>query len=80
MTLLAVALLIWTLNGFVAACYQPSLRMPCRRKGPRQSYVTIGIRVVTLERDAAILHDRAIAWLLDKPASRLIGAAAVGGK
>jgi hypothetical protein len=45
-TLLAVALLIWTLAGIVAAEIDPSLRLRSRRKGPRHSFVAIGTRAV----------------------------------
>jgi hypothetical protein len=36
-SLLAAALLIWTLVGITAALVDPSLRLRCKRKGPRQS-------------------------------------------
>jgi hypothetical protein len=80
MMLLAVALLIWTLTGFVAAWYDPSLRLVSRKKGPRQSYVTIGLRIVTLEGNPASVTPPAVGWLLEPPGLRRIGATAVGGK
>lgn len=42
--LVGVAILIWTAAGFAAANENPSLRFPHPTKGPRCSYVTIGIR------------------------------------
>lgn len=42
--LLAVALLVWATIGHHAAQRRPSLRMVSKSKGPRQSYVTIGVR------------------------------------
>jgi hypothetical protein len=44
--LVGVAMLIWYIAGRMAAAAVPSLRLPCRRKGPRQSYITIGIREI----------------------------------
>lgn len=79
MMLLAVALLIWTINGFVAAHYDPSLLFPHPTKGPRQSFVTIGLRVAA--RDSPVsFHPRDIAWLLEPPSQRRLGAHSLGGK
>ena len=77
--LLAVALLIWTITGFVAAHYDPTLRLVCRKKGPRQSFVTIGLRVAA--RDCPVsFSPRDIPWFLEPPARRQLGAHSVGGK
>lgn len=79
--LLAVALLVWTLEGIAAAFYAPSLRLRSRTKGPRQSFVTIGIRVAAAAGEPiAVLHAQAIGWLLEPPAMRRVGALSVGGK
>lgn len=71
-TLLAVALLIWTATGVAAARRDPSLRLRCRQKGPRQSYVTIGLRIVTVGIDLARLTERSIRHLLEPPLLRPI--------
>ena len=79
--LLAVALLIWILAGMVAAHYDPSLRMVCRKKGPRQSYVTIGLRILALEQPLLLpLTRRWVTLLLQPPSLRPINSHAVGGK
>lgn len=79
MMLLAVALLIWTLRGVVAAHYAPSLRLVSRKKGPRQSFVTIGLRVPATACPIAF-NPQDIGWLLHTPSLRSLGAYAVGGK
>lgn len=79
MMLLAVALLIWTLAGLVAAHYDPSLRLVCRKKGPRQSFVTIGLRVAI--RDCPVsFNPPDISSLLEQPANRRLGSSSLGGK
>ena len=80
MMLLAVALVMWTLTGFVAAFYDPSLRLRSRKKGPRQSYVTIGLRILSLERKPVVLSKQALGSLLEPPALRRVAGASVGGK
>lgn len=45
--LVGIAILVWTAAGIVAAQLKPTLRMNHKTKGPRQSYVTIGIRAAT---------------------------------
>jgi hypothetical protein len=80
MMLLAVALLMWTLTGFVAAFYDPSLRLRSRKKGPRQSYVTIGLRILCLEHEPVRLTVQSIGWLLEPPTLRRVAGASVGGK
>jgi hypothetical protein len=70
LTLLAVVLLIWTMAGIVSADVKPSLRLRCRRKGPRQSFVTIGIRAV-LERSFSARFDReSVPLILERPTMR----------
>lgn len=80
MMLLAVALVMWTLTGFVAAFYDPSLQLRSRKKGPRQSFVTIGVRILCLERVPVRLSRQAIGWLLEPPALRRVAGTSVGGK
>jgi Transposase DDE domain len=78
--LLAVALLIWTITGFAAAKKNPSLRLVSRKKGPRQSYVTIGLRLLCIEQPGIIFSERVISRLLEPPTLRPIGKMTVGGK
>lgn len=78
--LLAVALLIWLLTGLVAAMHNPSLRLTCRRKGPRQSYITIGLRLLSLELQPLLLTQRRVTSLLEPPAFRKIVGTSRGGK
>lgn len=78
--LLAVALLIWTLKGMVAARRDPSLRLPSRTKGPRQSYVTIGIRIAAVEANGPPLTVARIQSVLEPPALRRVGAELGGAK
>jgi hypothetical protein len=78
--LLAVALLIWTVAGAIAAFNNPSLRLPCRKKGPRQSYVTIGLRVVTAGHLWVRPTTNCVTLFLDRPALRLVAGRSVGGK
>jgi hypothetical protein len=75
-TLLAVALLIWTLAGIVAARRDPSLRLRCKYKGPRQSFVTIGVRATALGPPAAGLNAGRIRRLLQLPELRALAALA----
>jgi hypothetical protein len=80
MMLLAVALLIWTIAGKVAAAKDSSLRLHSRKKGPRQSYVTIGLRIATIEAVPITLSASAIRKYLEPPALRRIAGARRGGK
>ena len=73
-TLLAVALLIWTLAGIVSADMKPSLRLRCRRKGPRQSFVTIGIRAVAQASFSARFDRESVPLILELPTMRLLHA------
>lgn len=78
--LLAIALLIWILIGVAAARRDPSLRLRSRKKGPRQSYVTIGARIATSGGGHPLMTLRAVGRFLDPPALRQVAGAAVGGK
>ena len=78
--LLAVALLIWMLAGVAAARRDPSLQLRHRKKGPRQSYVTIGLRIITLDRVPWRLTGRLIHRVLEPPTLRHVGALSPGGK
>ena len=69
-TLLAVALLIWTMAGIVCADIKPSLRLRCRRKGPRQSFVTIGIRAVAESSFSARFDRESVPLILERPTMR----------
>jgi Transposase DDE domain len=77
--LLAVALLIWQTTGIAAARRDKSLRMTCRKKGARQSYITIGIRIVVLDRQTEPLTLRRLARRLEQPHLRKLGRAGFGG-
>jgi hypothetical protein len=79
MMLLAVALLIWLTTGIAAARRDKSLRMTCRKKGPRQSYITIGIRIVILDDPMEPLTSRRLARRLERPTFRKLGRDGFGG-
>ena len=79
MMLLAVALLIWLTTGIAAARRDKSLRMTCRKKGPRQSYITIGIRIAILDDIMEPLTARRLARRLEQPSFRKLGRAGFGG-
>jgi hypothetical protein len=79
-TLLAVALLIWLLAGTVAAAQDRSLLLICRKKGPRQSFITIGVRITAQDFDQALMTAGWIAAFLAGPALRVIAGRPVGGK
>lgn len=80
MMLLAVALLIWMLTGIAAAKRQPTLRLRSKTKGPRQSYVTIGLRILAIEGQSVSLTIRAITRHLEPPGLRRISGTPLGGK
>jgi hypothetical protein len=42
--LVGIALLLWTAVGHAMAEAEPSVRLPCKRKGPRRSLLQVGIR------------------------------------
>ena len=44
--LLGVAILVWTISGIAAVAARPHLRFNHPTKGPRQSFVTIGMRAL----------------------------------
>ena len=78
--LLAVALLIWTLAGRQAAFHNPSLRLPHPTKGPRQSYVTIGLRLLDPHTVPLRISAATIRRLLEPPTFRTLGKFSPGGK
>jgi hypothetical protein len=80
LTLLAVALLIWILIGIAAARRDPSLRLRSRKKGPRQSYVTIGVRIAAAGGSHPRWTSAAVGRFLEPPALRQVAGVAVGGK
>lgn len=77
--LLAIPLLIWTLQGIAAEGRDTSCRMPCRRKGPRLSYVTVGLGLIGTDREVILTLAVARA-LLPPPALRRIAGTRRGGK
>jgi Transposase DDE domain len=79
LTLLAIALAVWIAAGRVAAWHNPSLRMVSKRKGPRQSFVTIGLRLVALDLPTGFC-DFWLAALLAEPELRRVGRFRGGGK
>ncbi len=76
--LLAVALLIWVVAGTRAAANNPSLRLVSRRKGPRQSYVTIGIRIISSDPAVIVLTAALLRRWLEPPAWRRVGQRGLG--
>lgn len=78
MMLLAVALLVWLAIGFAAAQKDKSLLLISRRKGPRQSYVTIGIRIASLDTGQR-LTARMLTRRLEPPTMRKLGTHGFGG-
>jgi hypothetical protein len=78
--LLGVALLIWTLIGVAAARRDPSMRLRSRTKGPRQSYVTIGVRIAASGGSHPRWTNAALGRFLEPPALRQVAGVAVGGK
>jgi hypothetical protein len=79
MMLLAVALLIWLTTGIAAARKDRSLRLISKKKGPRQSYITIGVRIAILERIVEPLTRRRMRARLESPFFRPLGRAGFGG-
>jgi hypothetical protein len=79
--LLAPSLLIWLLLGEHAARRCPSLRLVSKKKGPRQSFVTIGIRISSMDRPPDFsLAEREIRRRIPAPSLRKLTAKAPGGK
>jgi hypothetical protein len=76
--LLAAAMLMWLLIGPYAADRDPSLRMVSRKRGPRQSFITIGLRIAAL--DGGLLITPHLLELLPDPALRKIAGSQRGGK
>ena len=79
MMLLAVALLIWLTTGMAAARKDKSLRLTSKKKGPRQSYITIGVRIAVLGRLMEPLTHRRMRARLEQPLFRRFGRAGFGG-
>ena len=77
--LLAVALLIWMIAGVAAASKDPSLRLVSRKKGPRQSYVTIGLRLLCIEKPGVTFSQAVITRFLEPPTFRQVGVKTIGG-
>jgi hypothetical protein len=68
--LTGIALYIWMVAGVAAAEAKPSLRMPHPTKGPRLSYVNIGIQALQTLRDEVELTGAYLASLLPRPVLR----------
>lgn len=79
MMFLAVALLIWLTMGLAAARRDASLRLPSKKKGPRQSYITIGVRIAMLGRFMEPLTKRRLHRRLEHPSIRRLGRGGFGG-
>ena len=78
--LLAIALLIWMLTGHHAANKQPTLQLVSKSKGPRQSFVTIGLRLAGLDPPPLRLTDVSLLQWLPAPDLRAIAGSSRGGK
>jgi len=78
--LLAIAVLVWLAEGSRAAKRWPDLRMACKRKGPRQSFLTIGLRIATLHDPTDLWTLRKLRAHLDPPAFRQVHRTRRGGK
>lgn len=79
--LLAVALLLWYVAGMVESHYNPSLRLVSRKKGPRQSFITIGLRILAIERPPRFpLTARWVLLFTQEPTLRRFARSVVGGK
>jgi hypothetical protein len=76
--LLAVALLIWIIAGARQAHRDPSLRLVSKKKGPRQSFVTIGIRLITSDPAQLVLTVAMLRRWLEPPAERSLGKHGIG--
>jgi len=76
--LLAAAMLMWLLVGLYAAKHDPSLRMVSKARGPRQSFIAIGLRIAALDERPLITPH--LLELLPEPALRKIAGAQRGGK
>jgi hypothetical protein len=79
MLLLSVALLIWMTTGMAAARRDKSLRLVSKKKGPRQSYVTIGARIASLGMRVDPLTRRRMRARLEQPYLRRLGRGGFGG-
>ena len=68
--LVGVAIMLWTASGVAAAAEKPSLLFPHPTKGPRCSYVTIGLRAFMRISRRLKLSARTVAQFLPKPLLR----------
>jgi hypothetical protein len=78
--LVGVATLVWTVLGRSAAAQDRSLRMPCIRKGPRQSYITIGLRIAQFQTGLLRITTTTIFRWIEPPKLRRLDQFTVGGK
>jgi hypothetical protein len=68
--LLGMALIVWTAMGVAATAADPTLRLPHPTKGPRCSYITIGMRLPKRVLQAIPLTATNVFALIPKPVLR----------
>lgn len=78
--LVGIAVLIWLTEGARAVRRHPDLRMTCKRKGHRQSLITIGLRIAVLDDPLCCWSFEKLRANLDPPAFRQIHRTNRGGK
>lgn len=76
--MLAIAVLVWLTTGLAAARKDPSLRMVCRKKGARQSYLTIGLHQIVQGVWQEIVTTAKLRHRLEPPHLRSLGYAGLG--
>ena len=69
--LVGVALVLWTAVGQAVANEEPSVRLPCKRKGPRLSLLRVGIRYLKKLAQKVRLSARFIQQHLPLPELRI---------
>jgi hypothetical protein len=69
--LVGVALVLWTAVGQAVATEEPSVRLPCKRKGPRLSLLRVGIRYLKKLAQKVRLSARFIQQHLPLPELRI---------
>jgi len=69
--LIGVALVLWTAVGQAVAKANPSVRVPCKRKGPRLSLRRVGIRYLQKIARLVMLSVRFIQQPLPQPQLRV---------
>jgi hypothetical protein len=69
----------WINPGRAAAQHDPSLRLVCKKKGPRQSYVTIGLQIMVADIQAIVLTKVFLKKWLEPPQIRSLNIRGIGG-